>query len=183
MNKKGLNTGFLFVFIFIAFLGIMFFGMVLYGFYQVNSFLDQDLDIGQVNLAEVNSFTFGKITVSLLAKADWLGLSFIFGMVIFMLMNAYLFKNQMKVFIIVDILLLVGSFILAVYISNYYSEFLTMMANAGITIYENNLTKSSIFLLNLPTFIGTIGTLIMIISYTELRRPQVNTSEVYGYGY
>lgn len=168
-NKRGLSTLPIFLFIFACFFFLIFWGLALYGFSTVNTILSQNVSIGQTNLADVTSKTFGKISTAMLDSADNIAIILIFGMVLLMIMNGYFFGNSNRLWIVLDILILFFAYILSVYISNTYEIYINALASTT-SIYSNELAKSSTFLLRLPTFISTIGILIMIITYSGINR-------------
>ena len=49
---------------------------------KIDEALDRDIDIGQVNLQDVNNDTFGQFVDMFLNNSDWWGLSLIFGMIL-----------------------------------------------------------------------------------------------------
>lgn len=181
MNKKGISLIPLFGFIFFMFLGIIFLGIGLWGFNLVNDSLDQNVSIGQVNLAEINSQTFGALNTAFIKNADLLGIVLILGMVFFMFLNAYFFGSRTnKMFIIIDILMLFFIFITSVYLSQVYDIFINSSPLIQ-QIYIDSIPKSSKFILNLPLFVSTIGVIVMIITYAGLGRQEEEQPNVLGF--
>ncbi len=179
-KKRGQTTIYIFLFIFIIFFFSIFLGIALYSFNLVNDVFDQDLDIGQVNLKTINSQTFGKINTAFVNSADMIGIIAVLGMSLVMIMNAYLLGDRYpKLFFAVDILILVFVFITAVYLQQTYDIFINSSTDF-LNIYSNDIPKTSAFMLNLPSIVGTLGALIMIFSYIGIRRDERNP-EVYGY--
>ena len=60
-NKKGLFFSNLIVGIFLILFIAIFLGVYLYSFNSIDDILDQDIDIGQVNLRTVNDQSFGQV--------------------------------------------------------------------------------------------------------------------------
>lgn len=180
-DKKGLAVIDLFVFSGYVLVIIMFLGLAMLIFSLINTYLGQDVDIGNVNLQNATEDTFGKLSSALVNYGDSLGISLIFGMVIFMIGNAYFTsENYPKLMIVIDIIILVVAFIFAIYISQGYNYLITAETDGILDIYVDSLPKSSSFLLNLPAYIGVIGALVMIFSYTGFRR---NSEEPNVLGY
>lgn len=178
-NKKGQSVIGMFLFVFIIFFFALFLGIVLWGFNIVNSVFDQDVDIGQVNLREINDDTFGKINTGFINSADTIGIIVVLGMCLIMILNAYLIGDKYpKLFFAIDVLILVFVFIVSIYLSQVYDIFIN--SSSIFDIYANELPKTSAFMLNLPSVVGTLGALIMIFSYIGLRRDE-RESEVFGY--
>lgn len=170
MKKKGMATldiiPYLFVFLMVA----IFLGIAIYSFQLISSSLNQDVDIGNANLKDVNDLTFGKMTNAFVGNADNIGLAIIIGMCLLMILNAFLISSSYpKAFIILDILILIFAFILAVYISQAYSTYIDGLSGT-IDVYVDSLPKTSAFVLNLPTIVGTLGAIIIIISYSGIGR-------------
>lgn len=168
-NKKGLATIGVFTFIFMVFIWILFLGILVFIFNQTATSLDIDVDLGQVNLGEIVQDTFGKLNEGLLSGADTIGLVIIFGMIITMFANAYIFRGEYpRLFLIIDIILLVFAYILSVYISNTYE--ILINASSTLNVFIDTLPKASTFILRLPTYVGVIGAIIMILSYSGFPR-------------
>lgn len=168
-NKRGLGTVNMFIFIFAAFFMILFLGIVLFIFNQINAALDIDVDIGQVNLRDVNSETFGKINTGFVNNADVLGVMMLLGMSLLMILNGFFIgQKSPKIFLVIDILILVFVFITAVYLSQTYETFIN--STSVLDLYIDDLPKSSKFILNLPLFVGTLGALVMIFTYAGLNK-------------
>jgi len=172
MNKKGLATiellGYLFAFFFIA----IFLGLALYGFGLVDSVLDQDIDVGQVNLAEANAIGFGRFADAFIKQGDTIGVILIFSMVILMFGSAYFFGSKYpRFFLVIDIFILVFAFILAVYLAQAYEIYLNAVSGI-MTEYTEVIPKTSTFILNLPKWVGTIGAIMMILSYAGINKEE-----------
>ena len=179
MNKKGFSTVILFQYAFLVFLFAVFFGIAVWGFTLVDDAFDQDVDIGAVNLREVNDDTYGAMAQALLDRADTLALAVVFGMIMFMFVSALFFGSSNKMWIPVDIIILIFVFILAVYLSSIYE--ILINSSSLIDVYIDDLPKTSRFLLNLPSIIATLGALLMIITYTRIGKDQEEASPVAGF--
>ncbi len=180
MRRKGSSVIGMFLFAFAVFLFMIFFGIAIWSFSLIDDALDQDVDVGQVNLRDVNDDTFGALTQAMLDQADAFALIFILGTVVVMLLNAHLFGDSNKLWIPIDMLILIFVFILSVYFSQVYEIFI----NADVllsAIYVDQLPKSSTMLLNLPAIIATIGALLMIVTYVKVNKEEGQTN-VLGFG-
>lgn len=168
-DKKGLTTISVFSFIFLVFIWILFLGILVTIFNLTTTNLDLDIEIGQVNLGEIVQDTFGKLNMGFLGSADTIGYVIIFGLIITMFANAYIFRGEYpKLFIIVDIILLVFAYILAVYVANVYE--ILINSTSILNVYIVNLPKTSTFILKLPLFVSIIGIIIMVLSYAGFPR-------------
>ena len=175
-NKKGLTTVNLFLFVFFALLIIIFLGIAVFIFNTISTNLDIDEDFGQVNLKDVNALTFGRINQAFLDSADYIGFTILFSLILLMFLNAYFLRGEYpRLFIIIDIVLLVFAYILSVYISEVYSLLINSTSLLS-NIYVNMMPKSSAFILNLPNIIGIVGCLVMILSYSGMPRKKKEIS-------
>lgn len=169
-NKKGTSVIWGFMIMFFAFFLALGLGITVLGFGLVNDVLSQDVDLGQVNLKNVSDTTFGQINTGLVDNADTLGVIMLLGMCLLMILNGYyLGSKSPKMFFIVDIFLLALFFIPSIYISQVYEIFINS-APIFSDIFIDVIPKTSKFILNLPTIIGTVGVITMIVSYAGIRR-------------
>lgn len=184
LNKKGSTVIWSFVIIFVALLFSIFLGIIVYTFNTTNTVLSQDVDIGQVNLQNVTATTFGQINTGMINNADTIGIIFLFGMILLMIINGYFIGGKLpKLFFIIDIFLLALFFIPSIYVSQIYETFIY-----STDLFESTFTdiipKVSKFMLNLPIIIGTAGIITMIVSYAALRkedRTEGDGANVLGY--
>ncbi len=169
MNKRGQMT----ILLVIMIVGLLFSTiMILVGgiiAIKVNDALNQDIDMGQVNLADVNADTFGVFSSMYLNNADWWGICIIFGMVIGLFLSAYILRSRVpKWGIILDIFIIIGMFIVALYVSSSYSTMLDALSGAGEDFLEVYAPRTSMFMLNLPIFIVIIGVITMVLFHASI---------------
>ncbi len=171
INKKGASVGWGLVVMFASLLIAIFLGLGVYGFGLVNSMLSQDIDLGNgVNLKTVSDATFGQINTGLVNNADTIGVVLLFGMILFMMINGYVLGDKYpKIFIVVDLFLLIMFFIPAGYIAWVYEIFINSTDILTPT-YITTISKTSKFILNLPAIMGTAGIITMILTYSGLRK-------------
>jgi len=169
-NKRGQMT-ILMVFLLVG----LFFGTILLlvgGLVttKINSALNSDVLItDNSTLAEVNSITFGKFNEMVLVNADWWGMCSIFGMVLGLFLSSYFLRNKFpKWGILLDIFIILFFFLVSLYISTTYQILLDSLATAGETFLEDYVTKTSMFVLNLPIFVVTIGVVMMILFHSSI---------------
>ena len=175
MNKKGLSTFSLFLYVFVIFFGVIFLGLALFIFNQINDVLDVDIDVGQFNLRNVTAQTFGKINAGFADNADTIGVMLVLMMSFIMILNGFIVGSKFpKIFLVVDILILIFVFIVAVYLSQVYEIFIN--STTLLDVYINDIPNTSTFMLNLPLVIGTLGALIMIFSYAGIRKKEYESS-------
>jgi len=182
MNKKGQMTLLLILLVLGLFVAVVFLlvgGIVMV---RINNALDQDIDVGQVNLADINADTFGHATTMYLNNADWWGICLIFGMVLGIFLSAYILRNQYaKWMIILDIFIIVAVFMIALYMSSTYQTLLDALANVGEDFLEAYTPKTSLFFLNLPIFIPIIGVIAMVLSHSSIPKRREERLQEGGY--
>ncbi len=171
MNKKGLSTIYIFIFLFVVFLFAIFLGLTVFFYKTISDNLSLDIDIGQVNLKEVHDSTLGTISQGLINNADLIGYTVIFALILAMFLNAYLTRDQFpKLFIIIDIVILIFAYILSYYLRLSYS--LLINSTSLLDVYITTIPRTSAFILNLPKIVGIVGVLIMILSYSGIPRKE-----------
>ncbi len=180
MDKRGLSLIGLFIGIFWFVFITIFLGLAVFGFSFVNDVFDQDLEVGQVNLRDVNNDSFGKINDALVTSADTIGITLLLGMSVMMILNGFYFgRNTQVVWVVIDIFILVFIFITAVYLSQIYDLFI----NSSVLfqdVYVDIIPLSSRFVLNLPMIVSTLGSLIMILTYFQTRSREEELINVRG---
>ncbi|KKM64849.1 hypothetical protein LCGC14_1497210 [marine sediment metagenome] len=183
VNKKGVQgpvTIQMFLFVVVAFLVIVFLGIYVFVFDLVTTNIGVDIDVGQVNLQNITNSTLGQLNIALGLNADILGIILLLMMSVVMILNGFfLGRGNSRLWIIGDIFILVFVFILSVYIAQIYDTFIN--ATTLLDVYINDLPKSSTFILNLPTYVATIGALIMIVSYSAISEARRGEANVLGF--
>lgn len=168
-NKKGQVTIFMFFGIFLALFVVVYFFVFGTAVININNALDQNVSLGQVNLQEINSQTFGVFATSVANNADWWGLASIFGMILGLFFSAYLTRNRFPKFgIILDIFIIIAVFIFALYLRGIYSTLIESLAAAGQTFLEDNMSRTSVFMLNLPVFVVIVGVIMAVLFHSSL---------------
>jgi len=172
------------MFIFILIIGVLVASIMLFvgGIItiKINDALSQDVEIGQVNLQDINDDTFGVFNAMYLNNADWWGLSVIFGMMFGLFLSAYFLRGKYPKFgIIFDIFIILAAFIFSLYISSTYSILVDSLNNAGEPFLETYIPKTSMFLLNLHIFVVIIGVISMVLFHSSIPR---RTEEAYQTG-
>lgn len=149
---------------------------------KINDALNQNITMGNVNLATINSQTFGVAAQTYLDYADWWGFSAIMGLILGLFLSAYFTRNSSpKWGIVLDIFIILAVFILSVYVSKTYNILLDAFASAGETFLETYTPKSSLFMVNLPIFVVIIGVVMMIVFHSSLPRKKEEIYQAGGY--
>ncbi len=179
MNKKGQATANLFLFIILAFLVIILLGTFLYCYNAITtSLLTAPAGVGAVNFTEATENTIGKINTGMLTHANIVAIFFLFAMVLAMFLVAYLTRDENPaIFFVIDILIIIFAYILAVYITNSYETVLGSLPFSSI--FTTNLNYATSFLLLLPKIVAITGVITMIISYSAI--PKTKEEEVAGF--
>lgn len=169
INKRGQSTFMLFLMIFFLFAGILFLFISGVVVININNALDQDIQLGKVNLQTINSQTFGVFASMFINYADWWGLCLIIGLILGLFLSSYFTRNKFpKWGIVLDIFLIFTSFIFSLYISSSYELLINSLNSAGQTFLEDYAPKTSNFMLNLPTYIAIIGSVMMFLFHSSL---------------
>lgn len=180
-NRKGDGriqaTVLLFIYIFVVFFGSMFLGLALFGFAQVDAIFDQDIDVGQVNLRDANNDSFGAIANGFLNAADTIGLFIVLGMIGGVMLVAFFFGNDQKIWIPIDFIIILFAFITSVYLSRVYD----ILINISILdVYITAIPNTSRFMLNLPLIVAIVGAILMVLTYSGLRKDQEREVDIFG---
>ncbi len=169
INKRGQSTLLMVILLVALFLGTI---LLLVGGLvttQINSALDVNVSMGQVNLKDINAVTFGKFNEMVINNSDWWGMSLIFGMIFGLFLSSYLLRNRFpKWGIVLDIFIIMFVFFVSLYISSIYGTLLDALSSAGITFLEDHVVKTSMFVLNLPVFVVVIGVIMMILFHSSI---------------
>ena len=164
-NKKGNYTG-VFKFIIMAFAITIFFGIMYYGFTQLNTTLTSvTFDIGDTNFTSIVEKTWSPVYDSY-DSLKTLSYVLIFGMLLTMLTSAWLVKRP-PIFLVIWVIVSAVSVIVAVYISNAY---LLLLNNVDFGSTLQSFKGSSYLLLNLPAIAVTISLFSGLISLISLNK-------------
>ena len=178
MNRKAQATSNLFPLIIIGFLFVILIGTFLYSYNVITtSLLEANPDMGSVNLTDATEKTMGQINTAMLNHANLVSIFFLFALVISTFLLAYVTRDSNPaIFFVVDILIIIFAYILAVYISNSYETVLAQLPFS--TLFVTNLNYATSFLLALPKIVVITGVITMIISYSAI--PKTKEEEVLG---
>ncbi len=171
MNKKGQTTLFVGLLILILFVGLIFLYIGGVITVRMNTALSQDVDIGDVNLANITASTWGKFTTAYLNNADWWGIAMIFGSILGLFLSAFFLRGKFpKWGMVLDIFIIIAMFVLSLYISSSYRVMVNSLSSAGETFLEVYTPKTSAFMLNLPIFVVIISVIMMVLFHSSIPR-------------
>lgn len=169
INKKGQTTIPLFTLIVTGFIFIIILGSFLYFFGIVNDSFSGDISAGSVNVTNSSANTIGKLNSAFLGTGDLIGIFFLFGVVFAIIINGFLTRNStIKLMFMIDFLLIIFAYILAVYISNSYENILVFLPFSNLI--ATNLNNTSRFVLFLPVITVVVGFITMIVTYAGIPR-------------
>ena len=175
-NKRGQATEGLIDFIVGAFSIMLVIGIFVYAFNLITVSISIDQLVGAVNLSSASADTIGQINTAILDKINLVGIMLLFGMTMALMVNAYFTRHRYpRILIIGDVLILLISYIIAIYISNAYETLINLEPFS--TFFLVNLEDPSRFLLQLPFITVIIGILIMIITYSGI--PTTRSEEIF----
>jgi len=181
-NKRGQLTIFIILLVLFSLMLVISLFVLGVTVVKINNVLDYDIDVGQVNLAEINDSTFGLYAEMVLNNADWWGLAVIFGMTLGLFLSAYVSRNIMpKWGIILDIFFIFTAFIISLYISSIYLSILDAFASAGETFLEVYTPKTSLFVKNLHIYTVIIGVIMMVLFHSSIPKKSEEKYQKGGY--
>jgi len=180
--KRGQSTMLIFFMFIILLIGIVFLlvgGLITTKTYDM---LNQNIEIGDVNLQNITADSFGQFHTMYINNADWWGMSIIIGMVLGLFVSAYMTRNTFpKWGIVLDIFIIIGAFLFALYLSSVYGELLDALAGADETFLEDYASKTSLFILNLPLFVVIIGVVAMFLFHSSIPKRTEEEYQTGGY--
>lgn len=168
-NKRG-NYGSVFMFLVMAFLIVVFFGLMYWGFGQMNNVLTSvhftmGNGEGYNNFSNVVSSTWGHV-YSAYGQLKTLSYVLIIGMILTILISSWIVKSP-PIFLVVYLITSIGSIILAVYLSNSYQ---TLLLNTTFGATLQSFKGASYLLLELPYVAAVVSVLSGLISLIGLNK-------------
>lgn len=179
MNRKGQATTMLFTLLAISLVLVLVISSFLFFFGAVDNALSGNQFAGQVNMSEANENTIGAMNDAFLSSADLIGIFFLFGVVLAIMINGFLTRDSTpKLFFMIDFIIIIFAYILSIYISNAYESILA--AIPFTSLIASNLGNSSRFILFLPTITVVTGFIAMLLTYAGIPRTRAE-AEVAGF--
>lgn len=178
-GKSGKMAAFMtFVLIFLGFIGILMMGIFVYGATLIDqTFRSIDVTIGEVNFTQAYNDTLGIGIGVILNSADNYGLGLLLGMIILIVISAFIFKEKQKVWIVAEFVILIIAFILAVSIQRAYDAVINS-STVFLDIYSVDLINSSKFILSLPIIVPIVWAFIVILSYGLFRKRESTFGDI-----
>lgn len=160
-----------FIFIVMAFLITVFFGLMYYGFTKMNDVLHtvqftMGNGTGYNNFTNIVDATWGKVYNESYSQLKTLTYVLIFGMILTILVGSLLIKSP-PIFLIFYIIVSMGAIIVSAYISNTYQDLL-LNPDFGATL--QSFKGASYMLLYLPYLAGIVALFSGLMSLIGLNR-------------
>ena len=164
-NKRGEYAD-VFIFIIMAFVIVVFFGIMYYGFTLFDNALGTiQFDIGDTNFTNIVDSTWGQV-YDAYGQLRTLAYVLIFGMILSIFVSAWAVRRP-PIFLVIWIITSLVGIIAGAYISNAY-QLLLNNADFGSTL--QSFTGASYMLLYLPYLAGIISLFSGLISLIGLNR-------------
>lgn len=164
-NKKG-SYGDVFVFMVMAFVITIFFGLMFYGFTAIdNAFAGIQFDIGSSNFTAILDSTWGEV-FDAYDNLRTLSYVLIFGMILTMLVSAWAVRRP-PIFLVIWIITSLVAIIGGVFISNAYQ---LLLANPDFGSTLESFAGASYMILYLPYLAAIISLFSGLIGLIGLNR-------------
>lgn len=178
-NKRAQTTIGLFNLIMVTFVFVLILATFIFFFTTIDSAFQGNIIAGQVNLTQASDDTVGKVSDGFVNSSDILGIFFLFGVILSIILSGFMMRNKTsKLFFMIDFIIIIFAYILAVYVANAYETVLQALPFADLL--AANLGNSSQFLLSLPIITAVTGFITMIVTYAGIPSTR-NQAEVAGF--
>ncbi len=167
-----MKTWMIIVLLFLGFFTAFIIGIFVYAANITDTlFHSIDLEIGNQNFTQVYDDTLGQGIDSFLAMADYMGISILLGMLILIIITSYIFSSKKRLWILIEFVILIVSFIIAVTLQRAYDTIINS-STVLLDVYSNQLTTTSTFILNFPSIIVITWAISVIVAYGALPKPK-----------
>lgn len=175
-NKRG-QAGDLFMFMAIAIVVTLFFGLMIYGFGMLNATLSGiNTPVGNSNttIGQISDQTIGQVNTAF-GNLRMIAIAMIIGMILNILLSSFLTQKH-PAFIILYLLITIIAIVVSVPISNFYE---TLLADGTLGSTFASFTGSNYIILNLPFIVALIGSFGMVFMMIGIiKRPDIATEGV-----
>lgn len=170
-SRKGFApTIMLIFFIFFTFMALVLLGALYYGFSQADTLLNGiDFTVGNVSFHTSYVATLEKGLSQTLNMFVLISIGLCVGQLLTMIGMGYMLSGKNKLIAIADIGIIIVAFIVAVIVSGIFNNYIHSSADL-LSIYSNQLSLASRFVLNLPLIVTIVGGLIMLATYATVPR-------------
>lgn len=180
-----MRTVMLLVGIFVAFIFLLTLGIGVYVAVTADTaFNSINLTIANHTFTDVYDDTLGQGVNAFIDQADLWGMFLLFGMVILMVICGFIFNDNRKLMLIVELAILIIVFIVAGVLQFSYNQVIQASPEL-LDVYSNSLTKSSTFMLSLPFIVPIVWMLMMWVVYGRFKKKDFEeaTSSTQGVGF
>jgi hypothetical protein len=170
-NKKGITTFGTIIIIFVALMAIIMLAIFSYSIGIVDSNLSKiNLTLGNTSFNQMYTSNMHPGMQTLQNNTPKIiSIGLMIGMILCLLYVSTKTPPKSKLWIIIDILIIILAEVFAVIISLGFQNYIISINSDLMNIYINTLSEGSKFIIYLPAIIPTIGALVMIATYI-LRR-------------
>lgn len=171
-NKKGRVMIMILAFVFIVVFFAIFLGSAVFMLNTTNeAFLGVDLVLNDQNFTEVYQNTTQIGINQLVSTADNAGLLLVLGMLVVMSITGYIFRTEKRLWIAVDIFVILVAFITGVYLVQSFETFVATTVNIT-DVYSDDLPDTFRIVSNLPILIPVFGVIVMFATYGITRKKE-----------
>lgn len=170
-NKKGITSFALIGFIFMCLMVLIGIASLSFGMGELDTAMSSiGGKVGVMDFNETyNEFMKPGVIAAKTTVPRNIGIGTLLGMVIMLMIFGWAAPAISQIWILLDILVIIVSEILAVYIKDSFVLF--MNSTPQITsILQNELASSSAFVLSLPLIVPTVGVLLMVITHMRVKK-------------
>lgn len=164
-NKRGQLTLMLIFFVVAALITMGILGISSWMFGMVDEQLTSiDFEVGNISWSETYNQSLGKgLEAASTTSPQIISIGLLFGMIMCMMFIGYYAGTKNKLWILLDILIIIVVEILAnLCVVSFYS--LINITPELLDVYSNTLSAGSKFVINLPVIVPIVGVLIMIMT-------------------
>lgn len=170
-SKRGITTAGLVIIVFLAFFMLIILAIISYSVGIADekiSGIDFNMPSSNMNMSFNQTYQSimhpGMVALSVSVPRN-IGIGTLLGMVLCLMIVGTKTKRKSKLWIILDIFIIILAEIIAVIVTNTFKDQILSLSPELQDIFINTLSASSKWVLNMPTLIPTIGVLVMITTY------------------
>lgn len=166
VNKKGITTGMLLLYIGVALIVVAALGVISFvASLFDDSFSQIDLQLGNISFNETYQQALKPALVSIETTIpQTMSLGILMGLIIVMMYIGFNTKRLGAGWIALDVLILIIAEGLAVLVKSGFNSYINSTPEL-FAVFTTTLSSASKFILNLPKIIPTVGILIMIATH------------------
>jgi len=173
LNKKGVTTVMLIVFVFVGLILLVVLGIGVYGFNLVDDTFSQiDFNISNTSFQETYNQTLQPGIEAMTTTVPVLiSTGVLLGFILVMMIAGYSVKRINKLWILLDVFIIIVAEVIAVIISSSFRTFMNSSPEL-LSIFSNTLSAGSRYVLNLPIIVPILGGLVMLMTYLTVKEKE-----------